>query len=149
MTPSTFGDDHQHKMTENETKVHEALEAGKVQEAQVYATLHQAEMVGTVREGIALLFRTVHHATEVFAESNTKGVTLVREMPHAPLWKATWRCGGRTSSAERPNRWEALQWAAEQPAGVRLILNPETNDWETFNADAIRMGHEAMPEEYM
>lgn len=62
-------------------------------------------------------------------------------------WQATWQCGGKRSRHECSTREEALRWGAEQPAGVYLFLDPETNNWEGFIPHAVLAGHYAIDPE--
>lgn len=110
--------------------------------------LHLATHVEQVGNTLAILVRLVHHATDIVATNNTSGVVLVRIMPGSQTWQATWRCGGHESSTMHAKRWDALKWAADLPAGVRLISNPETNDWEPWSAVAVRHGDEGIGEDY-
>ncbi|MGW5360643.1 hypothetical protein [Actinopolymorpha pittospori] len=73
--PSTYGggDDRPHKLTEIETMAHEAREAGRVDEAQFYATLHQAEVLRDIQGQISILWSMASRAIKVVADNRTAG----------------------------------------------------------------------------
>ncbi|MGW5360647.1 hypothetical protein [Actinopolymorpha pittospori] len=126
---------------DDEEKAREALAAGKVDVAIAHSLLRQAEVLNGLRWAVTRVWHQINTATRTLAEQDTRGVVFVRRGPTAGRWQGVWQCVSSKKGTDVPTREDALRWAAELPAGLRLFQNPQTDEWETWSAEAVLAGY--------
>ena len=129
-------------MSDDEAKAREALQAGRIDEAQVYATLHQA----AVMEGIHQRLYTVlmlSKRTMVAAEAaSPRGIILIErsgtEPEEADIWNAVFNHRDAGLSNTSGPKTAVLAWARSRPADICMIRDPKTGDWSQWLPDSER-----------
>ncbi|GAA5033021.1 hypothetical protein [Actinopolymorpha pittospori] len=127
-------------MSDDEAKAREALAAGRIDEAQVYATLHQA----AVQQGIHQRLYTVlvlSKRTMVAAEAaSPRGIILIQrsgvEPEEADVWTAVLNDRDAGVSNMSGPKAVVLEWARSRPADICMIRDPETGDWSQWLPDS-------------
>jgi hypothetical protein len=128
-------------MSDDEAKARELAETNPAQ-ALVYALLDIKSALHSLRQTAA--FANIHQNTwmRTIAQQEGRAVTLIRRTgTRAYMWRGEWHAGstGGMKTHESADKENVLRWAANLPAGVRLILDPDTNDWvpwEDMEAEA-------------
>ena len=123
-------------MSDDESKAREALEAGRLDEAQAYATLHQASVLQGIHQRLYTLLM-ISKRTMMAAESGTPdGIILIHpshnEAESDDIWEGLLRNRGSGPSCITGDKDTVLAWAQSRPADVRLIQDPKTGEWSQW-----------------
>ena len=120
-------------MSDDESKAREALEAGRPDEAQAYATLHQASVLQGIHQRLYTLLVISKRTMMAEEASSPNGIIQIHRSHTEPephdIWEASLRSRGNDPSSIKGSKDTVLQWAKSRPADVRLIQDPETGDW--------------------
>ncbi|MGW0226789.1 hypothetical protein ACWDWO_00610 [Actinopolymorpha singaporensis] len=132
--PSGNGCDHhgENAMDDDEGKAREALAAGRTDEAIAHTLLDMRDTLHHMWWSTAQLNHSFNTWMRALADREGRAVTLIhRDSADPRTWHAQWNAGtsGGSKSWMGEGKEDAMRWAAELPAGVRLILDPDTNKW--------------------
>ncbi len=119
-------------MSDEEAKARDALAAGRADEAIAYALLDVKSTLHDLWWATAKRNIQTNTWMRALAQKEGRAVTLLRRTGTRPdMWRGEWHAGstGGMKAYEAADKDAVLRWAADLPAGVRLILDPDTNEW--------------------